>query len=121
MMSVVRLLFLLLSVVGVFACTEADEAVSGDSVPEGDAGFAITADDARILVLRCPEAALSATYRLLEDEQIELSVSGVSYVLQQQRSASGARYVGEAAELWNKGNEALLLIGDQRYQCTLDQ
>ena len=120
MMSVVRLLFLLLSVVGVFACTEADEAVSGDSVPEGDAGSAITADDAQVLVLRCSEA-LSATYRSLEDEQIELSVSGVSYVLQQQRSASGARYVGEAAELWNKGNEALLLIGDQRYQCTLDQ
>jgi membrane-bound inhibitor of C-type lysozyme len=68
------------------------------------------------ITLTCP-GGLSVSFRFLGPETIELLVAKQTFRLHQQRSASGARYVGEGAELWNKGSESMLLIGEQHYQC----
>ena len=68
------------------------------------------------ITLTCP-GGLSVSFRFLGPETIELLVAEQTYLLHQQRSASGARYAGEGAELWNKGSEFMLLIGEQRHRC----
>ena len=50
-------------------------------------------------------------------ETIELTVGDVMRVLTRKRTASGARYSGKGFEFWNKGDEALLMIGDERFTC----
>ena len=60
---------------------------------------------------------LTASVRFLGPETIELTLNGEDYQLQQERSASGARYVGPEAEFWNKGQESMLRIGELRYTC----
>lgn len=52
------------------------------------------------------------------DETIELSTADATYVLQRSRSASGARYTGAGVEFFNKGDEAMLILGSGRYTCT---
>jgi heat shock protein HslJ len=56
-------------------------------------------------------------FRFLGPETIEVTVDGERYIMPRQRAASGARYVGDGAEFWNRGDEALLVIGDRRYEC----
>jgi heat shock protein HslJ/membrane-bound inhibitor of C-type lysozyme len=64
----------------------------------------------------CGEAG-PLEFRFLGPETIEVMVGGERYIMPRQRAASGARYVGDGAEFWNKGDEALLVIGDRRYEC----
>ncbi len=59
----------------------------------------------------------TVTFRFLGPDTIELMAMDARYVLHQERAASGARYASESAEFWNKGNEALLTIGENRYNC----
>ena len=61
---------------------------------------------------------LKASFRFVGPETIELTWNGERYLLNQARSASGARYVGAGAEFWNKGAESMLRIGESRYDCT---
>ena len=64
----------------------------------------------------CGEAG-QVEFRFLGPETIEVTVDGERYIMPRQRAASGARYVGDGAEFWNKGDEALLIVGDRRYEC----
>ena len=50
-------------------------------------------------------------------ETIELTSGDVMRILTRKRTASGARYSGKECEFWNKGDEALLTIGDERFTC----
>jgi len=55
--------------------------------------------------------------RFVGPETIELVVNDGALILTQERSASGAKYVGDDAVFWNKGEEAMLDVGDARYTC----
>jgi putative lipoprotein len=51
-------------------------------------------------------------------EQAELTVGGKRYLLQSQRSASGARYASTAypgTSFWSKGDQGMLMIDGQAY------
>lgn len=56
-------------------------------------------------------------FRFLGPDTIEVTTGIDRYVMQHQRAASGARYAGEGAEFWNKGDEALFTFGEQRFEC----
>lgn len=68
-------------------------------------------------VFTCTEGPI-VTLRFLGPETIRLSVAGEDHVLQRQRSASGARYIGDGIEFWNKGQEAVLFMETKEYICT---
>ena len=57
------------------------------------------------------------SFRLVGPDAIELTVGDVMRVLTRKRTASGARYSGHGFEFWNKGDEALLTIGKERFSC----
>lgn len=57
--------------------------------------------------------------RFLGQETVELSMAGETQVLRFQRTASGARYVAGHTEFWNKGDEAMLVFGDNRDLCRM--
>lgn len=56
-------------------------------------------------------------FRFLGPDTIEVTTGIDRYVMQHQRAASGARYAGDGAEFWNKGDEALFTVGEQRFEC----
>lgn len=56
--------------------------------------------------------------RFLGPETIELASDGRTAVLQRKRSASGARYVADGIEFWNKGDEAMFDVDGETYPCT---
>ena len=56
--------------------------------------------------------------RFLGPDTIGISTDERDYVLQHERAASGARYTGDGIEFWNKGNEALLVSPEGRFNCT---
>lgn len=56
--------------------------------------------------------------RFLGPDTIGISTDERDYVLQHERAASGARYAGDGIEFWNKGNEALLVSPEGRFNCT---
>ena len=53
----------------------------------------------------------------LGPETVQILISHHKHILQRVRTASGARYLGENIDFWNKGAEASLEVGNQRYQC----
>lgn len=55
--------------------------------------------------------------RFLGPETVRLTDGAGEYTLQRQRSASGARYVDEGIEFWNKGSEALFTRGGEQHRC----
>ena len=57
------------------------------------------------------------SFRFVGPETIELSAGEDKRVLTREPSASGARYSGEEFEFWNKGDEAILTIGEEQYTC----
>ena len=57
-------------------------------------------------------------FRFLGPETIELTVNDQRHVLQHQVSASGARYAADDIQFWNKGEQALLTLGERDYSCT---
>lgn len=67
-------------------------------------------------LLNCT-GGLKASFRFVGPETVELEWGGERYLLNQARSASGARYVGADAEFWNKGADSMLRIGESRYEC----
>lgn len=56
-------------------------------------------------------------FRFLGPETILLSFDARDYVLQRERTASGARYTGEGISVWNKGDEAMFVAPDGDYRC----
>ena len=59
----------------------------------------------------------SVETRFLGPDTIEVSAAGQPHVMQRQRAASGARYSGDGAEFWNKGEQAMVMIGDRHFKC----
>ncbi|GGW79359.1 hypothetical protein GCM10007391_10140 [Alteromonas halophila] len=55
--------------------------------------------------------------RFLGADTIELSMNGNTSVLPRKVTASGAQYADDNLVFWNKGDEALLRIAKQDYQC----
>ena len=64
----------------------------------------------------CADAGL-AQVRFVGPDTIELLLDNESMILTLERSASGAKYVKGDLVFWNKGDEALLLIGESRHSC----
>ena len=64
----------------------------------------------------CGEAGI-AVARFLGPETLEFTLGDRSGVLQRVRTASGARYVGDDLDFWNKGDEALLSVDGVQYDC----
>jgi len=64
----------------------------------------------------CGDAG-AVEFRFLGPDTIEVTAGIDRYVMQHQQAASGARYAGEGAEFWNKGDEALFTVGEQRFEC----
>lgn len=60
----------------------------------------------------------TADVRFLGPNTVELSIAGMSYILPQERAASGAKYVADGVSFWNKGDEALIEIGEEGFSCT---
>ncbi|MGI9221139.1 MAG: META domain-containing protein [Woeseiaceae bacterium] len=63
-------------------------------------------------------SAGTADVRFLGPDSVELSLAGKSYVLLHERAASGAKYVADGVVFWNKGDEALIEIGEKPLSCT---
>jgi membrane-bound inhibitor of C-type lysozyme len=59
----------------------------------------------------------TVSLRFPDPEQLELDDGNSARSLTRIRSASGARYAGDGAEFWEKGDEAMLTIGEARYEC----
>ena len=55
--------------------------------------------------------------RFLGPETVQILISDRDYILQRNPTASGARYIGDGIDFWNKGADASLEIGGQRYHC----
>jgi hypothetical protein len=68
------------------------------------------------IVFDC-EVKGAISFHFLGPETVELKVGDVVRVLTRERSASGARYTASGVEFWNKGDEALLAIGEERFTC----
>ncbi|HEY4133870.1 MAG TPA: MliC family protein [Alphaproteobacteria bacterium] len=67
-------------------------------------------------VFNCGPTRVEARFM---DRRMALFIDGKAYALQQDASASGARYTGRdlntPIEFWNKGNEATLTFGTRQY------
>ena len=64
----------------------------------------------------CADAGL-AQVRFVGPDTIELLLNNESMILMLERSASGAKYVKGDVVFWNKGDEALLWVGESRHSC----
>ena len=73
--------------------------------------------DAAAIRFKCGDA-LVVSLEFTGPESISLTLPDGKRILQQERAASGARYVGESILFWNKGDEALLDIGGVQHNCT---
>ena len=110
---------LLLSAGFAFGCSDARQQDDAESAQPGQQVAAPERLDGAgdLVELSCAEGP-AASFRFLGPETIEIRVDAERYVLSQQRSASGARYQGDGIELWNKGRESMLRIGEASYRCT---
>jgi heat shock protein HslJ len=59
----------------------------------------------------------AVSFHFVGPDTIELTVGDTVRVLTRQRTASGARYSGDGLEFWNKRDEAILTIGEERFTC----
>jgi len=90
-------------------CSEPDQDPSPSAAPLDGAGSPTE--------LKCGDD-VDASFRFLGPETLELTLNGETHILEQQRTASGARYAGDDIDFWNKGSESMLTIGEHRYTCT---
>jgi membrane-bound inhibitor of C-type lysozyme len=91
-----------------------------ESDPTANAGEADEPQDrasSADTTFECPDLG-SFAIRFLGPETLELKLSGRTHVLERQRTASGARYVGDDIDFWNRGDEAMLTIDGREYRCT---
>lgn len=63
------------------------------------------------------EVKVTVSIQFVGPETVELTVGDRERVLTLERTASGARYSGDGLEFWNKGDEALLTIGEEKLTC----
>lgn len=68
-------------------------------------------------VFLCPGGRRIEARFLLKEDALELSFPGRKAALKRAISGSGARYVGEGIEFWNKGDDARVTEGGREYTC----
>ncbi|TMP85539.1 hypothetical protein CWC05_18065 [Pseudoalteromonas ruthenica] len=51
------------------------------------------------------------------DSTATLTLDGDTYSLSGERSASGSKYTNGEMTFWGKGDEAMLMIGNETWQC----
>ena len=56
-------------------------------------------------------------FRFLGPETIELKAADERYILALDKSDSDAHYSGDNIEFWNRGDTAVLQVGENRYEC----
>ena len=66
---------------------------------------------------QCGEDGPTLNARFEGPETVTVKNGASEWVLQRQRSASGARYLADGVEFWNKGEEAMFTDGDARHEC----
>ncbi|MEO1201712.1 MAG: META domain-containing protein [Pseudomonadota bacterium] len=96
----------------VFLDASGAERVSG--VPEAPAPQDLAGSETSRFM--CADAGL-AELGFVGPDTISLNVAGQRYIMPSERAASGAKYSGDGAEFWNKGDEAVLTMGGQSYDC----
>ena len=68
-------------------------------------------------LFRCTDGTeLTVTYG---DQQANLVINDMSHTLRQQPSGSGTRYTDETLDFTTKGDQAILVSGDQTRDCQL--
>lgn len=60
----------------------------------------------------------AAITRFLGPATLELRFGGRTHVLPRDRAASGAKYSAGDVSFWNKGSEAMIEVGGERFTCT---
>ena len=60
------------------------------------------------------------SFRFLGPDVIELDTEAGRYILRQERTASGARYLDEDVSFWQKGDEAMLGRGGETVRCAAE-
>ena len=60
-----------------------------------------------------------AAFRMTGPDSAELVLGVTRYPLQQQRSASGARFTGPDVEFWSRGTDAMLMVDERRGRCVV--
>jgi membrane-bound inhibitor of C-type lysozyme len=80
------------------------------------------ADEEKIgpVTFRCDDGSeIEATFDNAPDPATVLLVRGdQTFTLPQAISASGARYLGDSIEFWNKGNDAMVDWQGQKFSCS---
>ena len=60
----------------------------------------------------------TAILNVINNKNAELIFNNDIYLLNQEKSASGNKYINEDVLFWGKGNNAMLIIAGKKYQCT---
>jgi len=94
----------------------ATEYVPTDSAPEENQPQPMDAAAEERFSFDCGPAG-RADVRFLGPDTVELSLAGETYILPRERAASGAKYSKDEISFWNKGDEALVEVGAERYSC----
>ena len=69
------------------------------------------------MTFQCGDDGPAISVTFVGPETVRLESGETAHILQQERSASGARYVADGLEFWNKGDDAMFTDGDNRYDC----
>jgi membrane-bound inhibitor of C-type lysozyme len=90
------------------------------SLMAGTAARAADADKIGPVTFRCVDgSAIEATFDNAPDPATVLLVRGEqTFTLPQAISASGARYLGDGIEFWNKGNDAMVDWQGTKLECS---
>jgi membrane-bound inhibitor of C-type lysozyme len=101
----------------VAACSSSDISGQDDSLSTGTAESPQDLPGTESFRFQCEDSG-AVEFRLLGPNTIDVRFNGESYVMQQQRAASGARYAGDGAEFWNKGDQAMVIVGGRHTECS---
>ena len=69
------------------------------------------------IVFECTDGGPTISMRFEGPETVVIDDGSSEWLLQRERSASGARYMADDVEFWNQGDEATFTNGTTRYTC----
>ena len=69
------------------------------------------------IVFECADGGPTISMRFEGPEAIVVDDGSSEWLLQRERSASGARYTADDVEFWNQGDEAMFTHGATRFTC----
>ena len=56
---------------------------------------------------------------VVNEQQATLNFNNENYILNSEISASGAKYANKDALFWGKGEQAMMIINGEKYQCAI--